>query len=204
MRDIYVYEGTDVLINKLDIRSFSELKQIEADITSNSLANLIENPIIGSFDEAHFCQIHYRIFGELYEWAGQYRKVNIEKSEAVLQGLSVEYSDVFDIRKDLIRTLSKMHAESWNSSHKENVSLFCEYLTKIWKIHPFREGNTRTTMVFFYEYMEHLGIYLNTKLLSENSEYVRTAMVAASFKLQGVYEPTFSHLEKIVTEAMQK
>lgn len=143
-------------------------------------------------------------FDDIFEWAGEFRKINIEKSEHALKGLSVHYSDVFDIRKDLIYVLTKMHKEKWNESDEENIRLFCFYLTEIWKIHPFREGNTGTTMFFFYEYMDSLGISLDSSLLSDNAEYVRTALVAASFEMEGICERNYSYLEKIVTEAMIK
>lgn len=202
MNDIYVYEGTDVLINKLGILDFMQLREAEAHYCGNALAELIENPEVGNFDEIHLQRIHYRIFGEIYEWAGEFRKINIEKSENALAGLSVEYSDVFDIRRDLINIISRMKQEEWGISHDKNVKLLSYYMTEIWKVHPFREGNTRTVMFFFYEYMDHLGIKINTELLSENSEYVRTAMVAASFSLENVCERNYSYLEEIVREAL--
>ena len=202
MRDIYVYEGTDILINKLDIRDFEKLKEAEAHYCGNALAELVETPEIGDFDEIHLQRIHYRIFNDIYEWAGEFRKINIEKPENALSGLSVEYSDVFDIRKDLKNILKKMKREQWNNSHQKDVELLSFYLTEVWKVHPFREGNTRTVMFFFYEYMDHLGIPLNKELLSENSEYVRTAMVAASFSLEGVCKRNYSYLKTILDDAL--
>lgn len=203
MRDIYVYEGTDVLINKLDIRNFEKLKEAEAHYCGNALAELVENPEIGTFDEIHLQRIHYRIFKDLYEWAGEFRKINIEKPENALSGLSVEYSDVFDIRRDLKNILKRMKQEKWCVSKQKNVELFSFYLTEVWKVHPFREGNTRTVMFFFYEYMDYLGIKLDKELLSNNSEYVRTAMVAASFSLEGVCDRNYSYLETILDEALE-
>ncbi len=202
MRDIYVYEGTDVLINKLGILDFEELKEAEAHYCGNALAELVEDPEKGNFDEIHLQRIHYRIFSDIYEWAGEFRKVNIEKSENALSGLSVEYSDMFDIRKELINITTKMKQEQWGVSHEKNVELLSFYLTEVWKVHPFREGNTRTVMFFFYEYMEYLGIELDKELLSDNSEYVRTAMVAASFSLENVCERNYTYLKAILDEAL--
>lgn len=204
MRDVYVYDGTDVLINKLGIRDFEQLKEAEANYCGNALAELVDRPEKGDFDEIHLQRIHYRIFSDIYEWAGEFRKINIEKPENALSGLSVEYSDIFEIRKDLIRILKRMKQENWGVSHQKNVELLSFYLTEVWKVHPFREGNTRTVMFFFYEYMDHLGIKLNKELLSDNSEYVRTAMVAASFSLEGVCERNYSYLEAIISEALME
>lgn len=141
---------------------------------------------------------------DIYEWAGEFRKINIEKPENALSGLSVEYSDIFEIRKDLRNILKRMKQENWGVSHQRNVELLSFYLTEVWKVHPFREGNTRTVMIFFYEYMDHLGIKLNKELLSDNSEYVRTAMVAASFSLEGVCERNYSYLKTIISEALNE
>lgn len=202
MRDIYVYEGTDVLINKFDERNGAELLKIEANYTSTALAELAESPIKGDFDEYHLQMIHRSIFFDLFDWAGEFRKINIEKPEAALSGLSVHYSDVFDIRKDLRSVFIRMHKEQWNVDKTKNIDLFCKYLSDTWKIHPFREGNTRTTMYFFYEYMDSLGIMLNTELLSKNAEYVRTALVAATFEMEGVCKRNMQYLKDIVKDAM--
>lgn len=203
MRDVYVYEGTDVLINKFDVQDLDLLKELEAHYCGISLAELVDNPEPGNFDEAHLQRIHYRIFSDIYEWAGHFRKINIEKPEGALSGLSVEYSDIFDISKDLHYILKNMKKEAWKRTHEEDVRLLSHYMTEVWKVHPFREGNTRTVMFFFYAYMDYLGIEIDKELLSENSEYVRTAMVAASFSLEGVCERNYSYLEKILDDALK-
>lgn len=202
MRDIYVYDGTDVLINKFDERNGDELLKIEANYTSAALAELTENPIKGDFDEYHLQMIHKKIFCDLFDWAGEFRKINIEKPEVPLNGLSVQYSDVFDIRKDLNAIFIRMHNENWNVNKTQNVDLFCKYLADTWRVHPFREGNTRTTMYFYYEYMDSLGIRLDTELLSKNAEYVRTALVAATFEMDGVCKRNMQYLKNIVKDAM--
>ena len=87
--------------------------------------------------------MHKYIFQDLYEWAGQQRKMNIYKEEPVLGGLSVDYSDIFDIPKDAENVLSKMRNKRWKdmNSHEASVE-FSDSLAHLWKIHPFREGNT--------------------------------------------------------------
>ena len=200
MRDIYVYDGTDVLINKFDERNVDNLARLESEYTSTAIAELFESPIKGNFDEFHLQEIHRKIFCELFSWAGEFRKVNIEKPEAVLNGLSVEYADVLDIRKELHSIFKRMRNAKWNINKETNVILLCKYLTEVWKVHPFREGNTRTTMFFFYEYMDSLNIDLDTKLLSDNAEYVRTALVEASCEMPDVCERNYSYLEKIINE----
>ena len=92
MKDIYVYEGTNVLINKLNIRDNSKLDEAEGIYVSIALRKIIENPIkIRTLSDIR--KIHFLLFEKLYEWAGEDRKMNMYKSEPVLNGLSVTYSD---------------------------------------------------------------------------------------------------------------
>ena len=76
MRDIYLYEGSKVLRNLLDIRDQSELEKAEADYVSFRLKDIARNPLQGHYDYAHLLQMHRFIFQDLYDWAGQQRKVN--------------------------------------------------------------------------------------------------------------------------------
>ena len=94
MKDIYLYEGSNVLKNLLNIRKQDELDEAEADYVSFRLKDIAKNPLQGHYDYNHLLLMHRFIFQDLYEWAGQQRKVNIFKEEAVLGGLSIDYSDV--------------------------------------------------------------------------------------------------------------
>ena len=159
MRDIYLYEGSKVLRNLLDIRDQSELEKAEADYVSFRLKDIARNPLQGHYDYAHLLQMHRFIFQDLYDWAGQQRKVNIYKEEAVLGGLSIDYSDVFDIARDAEKVLAEMRHKEWqNMSIHEKAVQFSDSLAKLWKIHPFREGNTRTTVTFCCQYADEIGL----------------------------------------------
>jgi len=93
--------------------------------------------------------MHKYIFQDLYEWAGQQRKLNIYKEEAVLGGLSIDYSDVFDIPRDAESVLSEMRNKNWSVMNIHDSAVqFSDSLAKLWRVHPFREGNTRTTVTF--------------------------------------------------------
>ena len=108
MKDIYLYEGSNVLKNLLNIKKQVELDEAEADYVSFRLKDIAKNPLHGKYDYNHLLLMHRFIFQDLYEWAGQQRKVNIFKEEAVLGGLSIDYSDVFDIKQDAEAVLSEM------------------------------------------------------------------------------------------------
>ena len=100
MQDIYLYEDCDVLKNLLDIRDNKLLDEAEADYVTYRLKEIAIKPLHGTYNYAHLLQMHRYIFQDIFEWAGQQRKLNIYKEEPILGGLSVTYSDVLDIRKD--------------------------------------------------------------------------------------------------------
>ena len=113
MRDPYLYPNTEVLKNKFGVMDNEKLNTIEAEYTSTRLKEIIENPIKGNFDLDHLCRMHDYIFQDLYDWAGQPRIINIEKSEPVLGGISIEYSDFQDIKIMASSILSKMEEVDW-------------------------------------------------------------------------------------------
>lgn len=204
MKDIYLYEDSDVLINKLNIHNAKVLADAEADYVSMRLRELAENPLKGNYDAFHFFQVHQYIFQDIYDWAGMPRKLNIEKSEDVLGGMSVEYSDVVDIVKDTRYCLSKAKEIEWNAlSQEEIVKIFSGLLAELWKIHAFREGNTRTTITFMCQYADQKIKNIDRQLFEENSAYVRTALVAynAYFKDGSNFQKK-NYLETIVNDAL--
>lgn len=100
MNDPYLYPHTDMLKNLADIRDREKLSFMEAEYTSIRLAELVIGESASRFDFASLCDMHRYIFQDIYEWAGKIRTINIEKSEPALGGISIEYSDCFDIEKD--------------------------------------------------------------------------------------------------------
>ena len=113
MLDPYLYPNTEVLKNKFSVIDNEKLNTIEAEYTSTRLKEIIENPIKGNFDLDHLCRMHDYIFQDLYDWSGQPRIINIEKSEPVLGGISIEYSDFQDIKIMASSVLSKMEEVDW-------------------------------------------------------------------------------------------
>ena len=204
MRDPYFYENVPVLRNKLNIYDQNLLDQAEADYVVYRLKDLVLNPVDGNYHTEHFLKMHEYIFGDLYDWAGVPRTISIYKEEDVLGGQSIEYSDPFDIINDIHHTLSDMRAKDWlNMNRSQRTSEFCDTLAKLWKIHPFREGNTRTTITFCCQYADETGFPLNRKLFEKNSVYVRTALVAYNaFFSDGTDFSKKEYLQKIVYDAL--
>ena len=204
MRDPYLYPNTEVLKNKFGVMDNEKLNTIEAEYTSTRLKEIIENPIKGNFDFDHLCRMHYNIFQDLYDWAGLPRIINIEKSEPVLGGISIEYSEFKDIEIMASSVLSKMKEVNWKKfSLNEKAEALSKYMAELWKVHIFREGNTRTIVTFICQYTESIGIMLDTELFEKNSVYVRSALVAASAVFKDLGDRSKpQYLVKIIKDAL--
>jgi cell filamentation protein len=204
MKDPYFYPGSEILINHFEERNEQRLAEIEADYTAFRLRQLSEKPCVGLFDFNHLCQIHQFIFQDIFHWAGQPRIINIEKAEAALGGISVEYSDIHDIIRHATVVCEKMNNISWESLYvDEKAEHFSKYMADLWKVHPFREGNTRTVITFCCDFAEQKGFPLNRKIFKDNSVYVRRALVAASAiftDLGDLSQP--QHLIRIVRDSI--
>lgn len=206
MIDPYVYPHTEVLKNFANIRDDSKLSCMEAEYTSIRLAELVTKESVSRFDLTALCDMHYYIFQDIYEWAGQVRIINIEKAEPVLGGISIEYSECFDIERDASYVLDKMNRYAWEKASIEDVAkIFSKYLAELWKVHPYREGNTRTIVTFGSQFIESKGFYIDSDLFKDNAQYMRTALVAASAMFSDLGDkrkPEF--LEAIVKDALER
>ena len=204
MKDPYLYPDSEILINLFDERDEQKLAEIEAAYTTFRLRQLCDEPEKGVFNFKHLCQIHRFIFQDIFHWAGEPRIINIEKAEAVLGGISIEYSDVNHIVKHATAVCEKMNSLSWELLHADKkAEQFSKYMVELWKVHPFREGNTRTVITFCCDFAEQNGFQLNRELFKDNSVYVRRALVAASaiFTDMGdLSQP--QHLIRIVRDAI--
>ncbi|HBC96860.1 MAG TPA: hypothetical protein DC034_08720 [Clostridium sp.] len=206
MKDPYVYPHTEILINKFNIKDQDLLNSLEADFTSSRLKDLILYGIPGDFNLEHLLKFHYTIFQDVYNWAGQIRTINMEKPEPVLGGISIEYSAIENIESVLISILSKMKHIQWNKLDvKQKAVVFSRYMADLWKVHPFREGNTRTIVTFCCYYAEKEGFPLDTDLLKDNSDYVRNALVAASATFHDIGDKSnLKYLATIIEDAMER
>lgn len=145
-------------------------------------------------------KIHKTLFENVYEWAGISRTVNIYKSEPILTGLSVEYSLCNLIDKDLsIINQTYFKNNNLRNLNKEDfIHLFTRLIASIWKVHPFREGNTRTISAFAFLLLRQYGHTFNAELIKENAKYFRNALVMASLKEYAEYQ----YLQKILNDSI--
>lgn len=198
MNDLYLIENSTVLKNLLGITNEKELDLAEAELSRANMMLLYEKGF-NDFSSDGFCYIHKTLFGDVYEWAGQYRKINIRKKEKLLAGQSVWYSDVIEIGSDLDRIFSEINKIDWSSLAKEAFAKqIARLFPKLWQVHPFREGNTRTTVMMMTFFVEHYGYFFDQNLMAESAGYVRDSFVLASLGEYSEYE----HLEKILLDAI--
>ncbi|MGL5978847.1 MAG: Fic/DOC family protein [Erysipelotrichaceae bacterium] len=198
MRDPYLYEDVDVLINLANIKDHEILRRAEADISSLAMLAIYHHPY-HKFDMETLQDIHLGIFGQIYDWAGNFRTIQMIKSEDVIGGDSVRYSEPKHIKKELQLIMKEVNKLKLTDQNKEEVVFKLErIIAKIWQIHPFREGNTRTCIVFAVLLANALGFSVNNELFKRNSIYVRNALVWAS---QGMYA-RHEYLEAIFMDAI--
>ena len=198
MPDIYLYDNTPVLRNKLDIRDEKTLDLIEAEQSRQNMMLLYEQGF-EDFTPAGLCRIHKALFGDIYEWAGKYRIINIEKRERLLAGRSVWYSNDEDIPRELDAAFQAIHVLKWEKMPREEfVSSLARHFPKIWQVHPFREGNTRTVVMIMTFFVEHYGYFMDQELMAVSAGYVRDSFVMASLDQFSEYE----HLERILMDAV--
>lgn len=144
--DPYLYPGTSVLRNLAGLTDPAALDRFEARRTHRRIAELIETPIQGRFDAAHLKQIHWYIFQDVYDWAGQFRIVNMSKSGTPF-GMAAFLDSAID------NLFAKLAAEDFLKGF--DASRFADraayFLGELNAIHPFRDGNGRTQREFLRE-----------------------------------------------------
>lgn len=199
--DIYcISPENPILKNKLGISDSVELDLAEAECSRLNMQNLYE---IGfnDFTMHGLCYIHKTLFEDVYDWAGKFRVINISKREVELGGRSVWYANDDMIEAEPEAAMNELNRVDWNRlSLSKFVVELAFHMAKIWQIHPFREGNTRTVVMFFTFFVESKGYYFDRELLSRYSGYVRNSLVLASIGDNSDY----SYLENILGDAISK
>ena len=159
----YCYKDSNVLINKLNIYDEKVLQKYEAKITAAKLLALRQEGIIGNFDAEHLVKIHTYLFEDIYPFAGQFRNENIAKG--VFRFAEYEY-----IEPELQKLMKQLKEENYlvNLSKEDLSKKLAYYLSELNVLHPFREGNGRTTREFIRELALKNGYILNLSKVSPN------------------------------------
>lgn len=164
----------------------------EADKVSARIAKILSEKAF-SFTPNEYTSIHKNLFTGIYRHAGKLREYNITKKEWVLNGATVLYGSASELRATLEYDLSEEKKFSYkNLSMEETIRHLANFVSGLWQIHVFGEGNTRTTAVFFIKYLRTLGFEVTNDIFAENAWYFRNALVRANYNdlKNGVHETT--------------
>ncbi len=173
-----------------------ESRTREADNVSLRIAAMLAEKTF-VFSASQLVSIHKRLFEGIYKFAGKYRDYNITKKEWVLNGDTVFYSSYDSIRDSLDYDFSLEKEYNYsNSSIDEAISHIAKFISGIWQIHAFGEGNTRTTAVFTIKYLKLLGFNVTNQLFEHNSLYFRNSLVRANYQNYNLHvDKTTKYLE---------
>ena len=135
-----------------------------------------------SFTPEYFISIHAKLFKGVLASAGKLRTVNIRKREWVLKDDSVTYGDAATIKQSLIRDfIDEREFDYGGKTPRKIIPHFARFIAQIWQVHPFGEGNTRTTAVFAIKYLRSLGFSVDNDVFRDNAWYFRNALVRANY-----------------------
>lgn len=166
----------------------------EADRVSSNISKLLQTDAF-TYSVAGFAAIHRAIFEGVFKHAGRFRDYDISKKEWVLRGDSVLYSRWQDLRMAVEYDLEQERQFNYTTLNKDQmVEHLVKFVAGLWQIHPFGEGNTRTTAIFTIKYLRSQGFSVNNDLFERYSWYFRNALVRANYRNlnKGInYEPIF-------------
>ena len=172
------YEGTAVLINKLDIRDEMQLAEVESIITTTKISMLLGERYEGGFTAEHYCDIHRAVFEDLYDWAGKIREVELSKK-----------GTHFHSPKGLERDLGLLfeYLNSQRCFMGEPTEQFAEHMAEFYNdinlLHPFREGNGRAQRVLITQLAKRAGYDIDFTLVDKDR-----MMIATIYAAQGVLD----------------
>ena len=153
----------------------------EADKVAVRIARLLSEPAF-SFNAQQYLSIHKYLFNDIFPHAGKIRTFNITKKEWVLNGDTISYGSALELKETLEYDLAQERKFSYKGiSIDEAIDHLAFFIARLWQIHVFEEGNTRTTAVFFIKYLKTLGFQVSNDNFAENSWYFRNALVRANY-----------------------
>ena len=153
----------------------------EADRVSANIVKVLSQPTF-AFNANGYISVHRRIFEGVFKHAGQLRTYDITKKEWVLRGNTVNYLNWEDLRRALEYDISQeVSFDHTQLSIEDFVRHICQFVSNLWQIHAFREGNTRATAVFTIQYLRSLGFSVDNDLFARHSWYFRNALVRANY-----------------------
>ena len=164
------------------VRTPKDEDEEEADKVSANIAKILASKTF-SFNTNGYVSLHRRIFEGVFKHAGEIRQYDISKKEWVLEGDSVNYLNWEDLRRALDWDIEQEKNFQYKGlSDDEKIEHIAKFVSGIWQIHAFREGNTRTTAIFTIQYLRSLGYEVNNEMFAKHSWYFRNALVRANYR----------------------
>ena len=164
------------------VRTPKDEDEEEADKVSANIAKILASKTF-AFNTNGYVSLHRRIFEGVFKHAGEIRQYDISKKEWVLEGDSVNYLNWEDLRRALDWDIEQEKNFSYKGlTDDEKIEHIAKFISGIWQIHVFREGNTRTTAIFTIQYLRSLGYEVNNELFAKHSWYFRNALVRANYR----------------------
>lgn len=164
------------------IKTAEEHNEEEADKVSANIKKILSSRTL-AFNTNGFISIHRRIFDGVFSHAGEIRNYNISKKEWVLRGNSVDYLNWEDLRRALDFDIQQERDFDYKGlTEEQKIKHICHFVSGLWQIHPFCEGNTRTTAVFTIQYLRSIGYDVDNEIFALHSWYFRNALVRANYK----------------------
>lgn len=207
--EISVAEATSIIDSyyesKVNRSSGDDGRTEEADKVSSRIAQILSEKSF-NFSPSYLIALHGRLFDGIFKFAGKIRDYDISKKEWVLDGDSVMYGAAFELKAALDYDFEQeRHFSYKNLTLEEIVKHITFFVSRLWQIHAFGEGNTRTTAVFTIKYLRSLGFDADNELFAENSWYFRNALVRANYNnlQKGIHENS-EFLEKFFRNLLLK
>lgn len=173
-----------------ELKEYYTLKEKNNEVNYNELeCDLVSTRIVELLQEDNFelsikylKYIHKYLFQDVYDFAGEFRKVDFSKHEKILNGDSVAYGDHKSLEQSLDYDLSLEKNKNYKEMNIVDViNNITDFSSRIWQIHPFKEGNTRTTALFVEKYLLSLGYNIDNTMFKEKSVYFRNALVRSNY-----------------------
>ena len=155
--------------------------ELECDFVSTRIVELLQ---IDNFELSvdYLKYIHKYLFQDVYEFAGEFRKIDFSKHEKILNNDSVAYGDCKALKESLEYDISLEKEKKYKDMNiVEVINNITKFSSSIWQVHPFREGNTRTTALFIEKYLISLGYNVDNTLFKDKSVYFRNALVRSNY-----------------------
>lgn len=171
--DRYVYPGTNVLMNKFNIMDAGKLETVERGLSSRQISLLRDTGVTGKFDVDHLKSIHEQVFGKIYDWAGEFRGIQVWKG-------GTEFAAPNEIKDKLEHLCDKIRERNYfrDMDHDGAANAMADAMSELNMIHPFREGNGRTQRAFLGQLALNAGYDLDFTKMSEND--MRNASMSAA------------------------